>query len=65
MGYDKNIYHLLCRSFGQCIAISQIVHLDVFDIVAILCVDFSGALAAGGWGFGRGRSCGLEVLTLA
>lgn len=34
-GYDKYIYHLLCCAFGQCISISEIVDLDVLDIVAI------------------------------
>ncbi len=34
-GYDKYIYHLLCCALGQCISISEIVDLDVLDIVAI------------------------------
>lgn len=36
------IYHLLSSSFGQCIAVSQIVDLDVANVIAILSVDLTG-----------------------
>lgn len=45
-GHDKNIYHLLCRAFGQCVPISQIIDLNVFDVVAIcdvhIAIDITG-----------------------
>lgn len=34
-GYDKSIYHLLCRAFGQCVSIAEVVDLDVLNIIAI------------------------------
>ena len=33
------IYHLLRATFGQGIAVAQIVHFDVFDKVAILLIN--------------------------
>lgn len=34
-GYNKSIYHLLCGSFGQCVAIPKVINFNVLDIVAI------------------------------
>ena len=34
-GYDKSIYHLLCGSFGQCVSISEVIDLDVFDVITV------------------------------
>ena len=34
-GYNKCIYHLLSCAFGQCVSITEIVDLDVLDVVAI------------------------------
>jgi hypothetical protein len=56
--YNKDIYHLLRRAFGQCIAIAQIVDFDVLDIVTIgdinFAIEVACALACGGrGGFGK------------
>ena len=54
----RSIYHLLCRTFGQCVAIAQIVDLDISDVVSVvyvhLTIDQACAIA-----FGRstGRVC--------
>jgi hypothetical protein len=40
-GYDRSIYHLLSSSFGQCIAVAQIVHFNILDIVSVCNVDFT------------------------
>lgn len=40
-GYDKNIYHLLCCAFSQCVAISEVVHFNIFNIVSIRNIHFS------------------------
>ena len=34
-GYNKCIYHLLSCAFGQCVSITEIVDLDVLDVVAV------------------------------
>lgn len=34
-GYDKSIYHLLSRAFGQCVSIAEVVDLNILDIIAI------------------------------
>ena len=34
-GYDKCIYHLLCRDFGQCVSITEIIDFDILDVVAV------------------------------
>ena len=34
-GYDKDIYHLLCLAFCQHISVSEVVDLDVLDVVPI------------------------------
>ena len=41
------IYHLLCAAFGQCVAVAQVVDLDILDIVTILRVDLVVEGAAG------------------
>lgn len=45
-GHDKIIYHLLCRAFGQCISISEVIDLDIFDVITIcnvhITVDIAG-----------------------
>lgn len=63
-GYDKNIYHLLCCAFGQCIAISEVVHFNIFNIVSIRNIHVSIYIArARPRHSGRGdfayRACGL------
>ena len=40
-GRDKNIYHFLCRAFGQCVTISQIIDFNILDVVAIRDVNFA------------------------
>lgn len=35
------IYHLLSRSFGQCITVAQVVDFDVTNVIAILGVDIA------------------------
>lgn len=43
------IYHLLRASFGQSVAVPQIVDLDVLDVVAVLRVDVILVGCAGRW----------------
>ena len=40
-GYDKDIYHLLSYSFGQCIAITEIVDFNIFYVIAICDIHLS------------------------
>ena len=50
--HNKDIYHLLRRALCQSVSVSQVVDLDVFDVVAILLVDLCFELVralAGGW----------------
>ena len=46
-GYDKSIYHLLCHAFSQCVSVTEIVDLDIFDVVTIrdvhIAIDVAGA----------------------
>ena len=42
------IYHLLSRSFGQCISVAEIVDFDVADVVAVGNVHFSVDVAGAG-----------------
>lgn len=37
-----NIYHFLCRAFGQRVSIAQIVDFNVFDIVTISNIHVTG-----------------------
>ena len=66
--YLGDNYHLLSRSFCQCVAIAQIVDLDVFDVVSIGNINLSTNIAVivtcGGCGRlrGRRRSGGLDGL---
>jgi hypothetical protein len=32
----RSIYHLLRRTFGQCVTIAEVIDFDVFDVVAII-----------------------------
>lgn len=62
----RDIYHLLGRTFGQGVAIPQVIDFNVFDVVTIcdinLAVDFARALPRGRSGrFGsRGRGRCLD-----
>ena len=48
----RSIYHLLCRAFGQCVAISQVVDFNIANVVAIcnvhLTIDCTCAVAPSG-----------------
>lgn len=53
---DRSIYPFLYSSFGQCVAITQIIDLNVFNEVTVLLVDVAGGGLArarrrrlGGW----------------
>lgn len=54
----RSIYHLLCRTFSQCVAISQVIDFDVTDVVAIsnvhLTIDRACAVASS-WSSWRSR----------
>ena len=45
----RSIYHLLCRTFGQCVAVAQVIDLDISNVVAIcnvhLTIDQTRAVA--------------------
>jgi hypothetical protein len=43
----KVIYPFLYSSFGQCVAVTQIIYLNVLDIVPVLLVDIAGDSLAG------------------
>lgn len=64
---DKNceIYHLLCAAFGQCVAISQVVDFNVFDVITILLVDFifGGRSSSASWRH-RSSRCRARALSL-
>jgi len=54
------IYHLLSAAFGQCVAVPQVIDLDVFDIVTVLSIHLVVQSAAGrglGWRFGCAWCC--------
>lgn len=34
-GHDKNIYHLLCGAFGQCVSITKVIDFNVLNVVPI------------------------------
>jgi hypothetical protein len=38
-GARVSIYHLLCAAFSQGVAITQVIDLDVLDVVTVLLVD--------------------------
>lgn len=38
-GARVSIYHLLSVAFGQGVAVTQVIDLDVLDIVTVLLVD--------------------------
>ena len=65
MGCNRNIYHLLGRPFGECVAILQVVDFDIFDVVAVLCVYISSAIATSRRRFCCCGCCRLAMLTLA
>jgi hypothetical protein len=54
----RSIYHLLSRTFSQCITISQIIDFDVFDIIAVcdihLTIDSACAVTSSSGSRGRG-----------
>ena len=49
--YDKSIYRLLCRAFGQCVFVAKIIDLDVFNVVAIGNIHVAIDVACTGPGF--------------
>lgn len=51
------IYPLLCSSFGQCVAITQIVDFNVLDVVTILLVYVAAVELASRVGRGRLGDC--------
>ena len=40
-GARVSIYHLLCAAFSQGVAITQVIDLDVLDVVTVLLVDLN------------------------
>lgn len=67
---NKSIYHLLSRAPSQCISISQVVDLNVFDIVTVGNIDVSVDVActlSSRWRghFGRLRFRFRRLLTLS
>ena len=78
-GARVSIYHLLGAAFGQGVAITQVVDLDVLDVVTVLLVDLDiesttigrsgrGSLCRARRGAGRGglgRKVSCELLALA
>ena len=40
-GYDKNIYHLLCRAFSQGVSITEVVNFDIFYVVSVRNIHIS------------------------
>lgn len=40
-GCDKNIYHLLCGAFRQCVSVAQIIDFDILDIVPVCDIHVS------------------------
>lgn len=55
------IYHLLCAAFSQCVAITKVVDLNIFDEVTILLIYFvvqsCAFVSRGGRGFRCACSC--------
>jgi hypothetical protein len=47
------IYHLLCRSLGQEVSVSQVVDFDVLDVVAVGHVHLAIDIVASGGGRAR------------
>ena len=62
---NKSIYHLLCRAFGQCVSVPEIVDFDVFDVITVcdidLAINIAGTLARGG---GGGLGCRAQCLCI-
>ena len=60
----KDIYHFLCRSFGERVAVAQVVDFDVPDVVSVcdvnITVDIARALARGMCGRLRSWARGLQ-----
>jgi hypothetical protein len=53
-----SIYHLLSAAFGQGVAVTQVIDLDVFDVVTVLLVDLyveSTTIGRSGGGLCRAR----------
>jgi hypothetical protein len=53
-----SIYHLLCAAFSQGVAITQVIDLDVLDVVTVLLVDLnieSTTIGRSGGGLRRAR----------
>lgn len=68
---NVSIYHLLCRTFGEQVAVSQIVDFDVLHVVAVrdvhllvqgMYLDFSGRPSRGGAALHRLRLGMLNAL---
>lgn len=56
-GYDRDIYHLLCRALGQCVAVTKVVDFNVLDVVAVRDVNVT-IKSRRREGPGGGRFCG-------
>ena len=57
-GARVSIYHLLCAAFSQGVAITQVIDLDVLDVVTVLLVDLdieSTTIGRSGRGLCRAR----------
>jgi hypothetical protein len=57
-GARVSIYHLLCAAFGQGVAITQVIDLNVLDVVTVLLVDLdieSTTIGRSGGGLCRAR----------
>lgn len=55
-GARVSIYHLLSVAFGQGVAVTQVIDLDILDIVTVLLVDLDiegTTVGRRGGGFGR------------
>lgn len=46
---ELDLYHFLCRSLGQRIAIPQIIHFNIFNVIAIRNVHFAVELSCSWW----------------
>lgn len=49
VGFNGDIYHLLRRSFGQCVADAEVVDFNVLDIVSVRDIDFAVDVVAFAW----------------
>lgn len=62
--YDRRIYHFLSCTFGEGVSIAQVVDLDIFDVVAILLVDFTVDVGHGCFGLWTRLENRLSMLVM-